>query len=69
LLSSIAAVEHLELTGIFAACNEANIPCGAILVVANYVGPEAHVQWQENHTLVSRSLIDTLKNNGIFNTL
>lgn len=69
LLSSVAAVEHLELTGVFAACHEAKIPCGAVLVVAHDVGPDAHLQWQANHALVSRNLISTLKNNGIFDVL
>jgi len=69
LLSSIAEVEHLELTGVFAACHEANIPCGAILAVANQVGPEAHAQWLANHMLVSSNLVDTLKSNNIFNIL
>jgi purine-nucleoside phosphorylase len=69
LLSSVASVENLELTGIFAACHEANVPCGAILAVANQVGPEAHAQWQANHKLVSSRLMDTLKNNGIFDIL
>ena len=69
LLSSIAAVEHLELTGIFAACHDASVPCGAILAVANHVGPEAHAQWLVNHTSVSRNLVGALKTNGIFGAL
>ena len=69
LLSSIAVAEHLELTGIFAACHEADIPCGAILAVANQVGPKAHAQWLANHEIVSHMLIDTLRDSGIFDLL
>jgi purine-nucleoside phosphorylase len=65
-LATFAAAEHLELTGVFAACHEAGIPCGAALVVANQVGPEAHAQWRANHERVSRALMEALKAHGIF---
>jgi purine-nucleoside phosphorylase len=65
-LAAFAAAEHLELTGVFAACHEAGIPCGAALAVANQVGPEAHEQWRTNHERVSRALMDALKAHGIF---
>jgi purine-nucleoside phosphorylase len=39
LLAPLAAAEHLELTGVFAACHEAQVPCGAFLGVSNHVGP------------------------------
>ena len=65
-LATFAAAEHLELTGVFAACHEAGIPCGAALVVANQVGPEAHGQWLANHERVSRALMDHLRAQRIF---
>ena len=52
-LGRCAAAEHLELTGIFAACLAAGIPCSAALAVANRVGPDAHEQWKANHARVS----------------
>jgi len=65
-LATFAAAEHLELTGVFAACHEAGIPCGAALAVANRVGPEAHREWRENHERVSRALMEALKGHGLF---
>lgn len=65
-LSQFAAAEHLELTGVFAACHEAGIPCGAALAVANPVGPEAHAQWLANHERVSRELMGSLQAHGLF---
>jgi purine-nucleoside phosphorylase len=66
LLSTHAAVEHLELTGVFAACHGAGIPCGAALAVANRVGPEAHREWRTHHERVSRELIEALQGLGFF---
>ncbi len=66
LLGSFAAVEHLELTGVFAACAQAGVPCGAVLAVANRVGPEAHREWRENHERVSRALMADLAGLGVF---
>jgi len=65
-LAVFAAAEHLELTGVFAACHEAGIPCGAALAVANPVGPEAHGQWLANHERVSLALVAALKAAGVF---
>jgi purine-nucleoside phosphorylase len=65
-LSALAPAEHLELTGVFAACHEAGIPCGAALAVANRVGPESHAQWLANHERVSRELMDALVADGVF---
>lgn len=65
-LGTFAAAEHLELTGVFAACHEAGIPCGAALAVANQVGPEAHEQWRANHERVSRALMEALMRHGVF---
>ena len=61
-----APAGHLELTGVFAACHGAGVPCGAVLGVANRVGPEAHVEWKANNAQVSLSLIETLKTKGVF---
>lgn len=60
LLAALGPVEHLELTGIFAACHLADVPCAALLVVANAVGPEAHTQWQRHHASVSARLREVL---------
>lgn len=65
-LASVAPVEHLELTGVFAACQAAGVPCGAALVVVNDVGPEAPVQWKANHAEGSRRLVEMLKASNFF---
>jgi purine-nucleoside phosphorylase len=64
-LSGVAAAEHLELTGVFAACAEAGVPAAAALAVANRVGPEANVEWRANHASVSRSLVAALRSGGV----
>lgn len=65
-LAAIAPVEHLELTGVFAACEAAGVPYGAALVVVNDVGPEAQVQWKANHAEGSQRLIAALRGTGFF---
>lgn len=65
-LGALAAVEHLELTGVFAACQGAGIPCGAALAVANRVGPQAHDEWLANHARVSAALVAALTTLGLF---
>ncbi len=66
LLATVAPAEHLELTGVFAACQQAGVPCGAALVVVNEVGPEAASQWQANHAEGSRRLVAALVASGWF---
>jgi purine-nucleoside phosphorylase len=53
----VAAAEHLELSGVFAACALAGVPVGGALGVANRVGPEAHAEWKRHHAAVSRALL------------
>jgi purine-nucleoside phosphorylase len=65
-LGTVAAAEHLELSGVYAACHAAGVPCGAALAVANRVGPEAHLEWRANHEAVSRKLIAALREAGVF---
>jgi purine-nucleoside phosphorylase len=65
-LSTVAPVEHLELTGVFAACHGAGVPCGGALVVVNDVGPEAQKQWTANHEEGSRRLVAALRASGYF---
>ena len=65
-LATIAPVEHLELTGVFAACEAAGVPCGGALVVVNDVGPNAAAQWSANHAEGSRRLIAQLRASGWF---
>jgi len=60
-LARVAAVEHLELTGVFAACGAAGIPVAAALGVANRVGPEAHAEWKREHARVSAALVAALR--------
>jgi nucleoside phosphorylase len=60
-LAALAAAEHLELTGVFAACAELGVPVAAALGVANRVGPEAHAEWRASQTAVSRALIEALR--------
>lgn len=66
LLATVAPAEHLELTGVFAACHAAGVPCGGALVVVNDVGPDAPAQWQANHAEGSRRLIEQLRASGFF---
>jgi purine-nucleoside phosphorylase len=66
LLGEIADAEHLELAMVFAACQMAEIPVGAALVVANHVGPNAHAEWIANHERVSRKLVKTIMGLHIF---
>ena len=66
LLAQTAPAGHLEVTGVFAACHGAGVPCGAVLGVANHVGPEAHQEWKANNKHVSNALIETLKAKGVF---
>ena len=63
-LASIAPAEHLELTGVFAACHAAGVPFGGALVVVNDVGPEAPAQWKANHVEGSRRLVEALRDSG-----
>jgi purine-nucleoside phosphorylase len=59
-LGAVAAAEHLELSGVFAACHAAGVPVAGALAVANRVGPGAHAEWKANHDRVSRKLIEAL---------
>ena len=65
MLATIAAVEHLELSGVFAACHASGVPVGAALAVANRVGPASHDEWMENHARVSAALVEALKSGGV----
>jgi nucleoside phosphorylase len=60
-LAAVAPVEHLELTGVFAACHAAGVPVAAALGVANRVGPQAHAEWRANHQRVSGALLQALR--------
>jgi purine-nucleoside phosphorylase len=57
LLAAVAAAEHLEASGVFAACHAARVPVAAALAVANRVGPGANGEWRANHARVSRLLM------------
>jgi purine-nucleoside phosphorylase len=60
-LSALAAAEHLELAGVFAACAAAGVPAAAALAVANRVGPDANAEWRANHARVSAALVAALR--------
>lgn len=60
LLSALGAAEHLEASGVFAACHGAGVPVAAALAVANRVGPDASAEWRLNHARVSRALVAAL---------
>ncbi len=60
-LARVAAAEHLEVTGVFAACHQAGVPVAAALAVANRVGPTAHAEWQAHHAAVSARLVEALR--------
>jgi purine-nucleoside phosphorylase len=64
-LAAVAPAEHLELTGVFAACHAAGVPVAAALAVANRVGPAAHAEWRANHARVSRALLEALREAGV----
>ncbi len=64
-LARVAAVEHLELTGVLAACASAGVPVAAALGVANRVGPDAHEEWKREHARVSRALVEALRRDVI----
>jgi nucleoside phosphorylase len=64
-LARVAAAEHLELTGVFAACHAASVPVAAALAIANRVGPDAHEEWKASHARVSRALVDALRAKGV----
>jgi purine-nucleoside phosphorylase len=59
-LAALAAAEHLEAAGVFAACHEAGVPVAAALAVANRCGPGASVEWRTHHARVSRALVAAL---------
>lgn len=65
-LAAIAPAEHLELSGVFAACEQAGIPASAALAVANRVGPDAHPEWSANHAACSQALVKALRERGVF---
>ena len=64
LLGRLAAAEHLELSGVFAACHAAGVPAAAALAVANRVGPQAHAEWKTNHARASQALVAALRAGG-----
>lgn len=64
-LARVAAAEHLELSGVFAACALAGVPVAAALAVANRVGPGAHEEWRARHEDASRSLVAALRERGL----
>jgi purine-nucleoside phosphorylase len=64
-LAALAPAEHLELTGVFAACHAAGVPVAGALAVANRVGPGAHAEWRANHERVSRRLLEALAAGGV----
>lgn len=49
-LTTGSTVENLEAFAVARAAAQANVPFGAILGVANRVGPGAHVQWLKHRT-------------------
>nr|WP_320133560.1 phosphorylase [uncultured Holophaga sp.] len=65
LLGSVAQVEHLEAAGVFEAARAAGIPAGAVLGVANTVGPQAHEEWLAHHAAVSRRLVSLLRERSV----
>jgi nucleoside phosphorylase len=60
-LARIAAAEHLEVTGVLAACAAAGVPVGAALGVANRVGPGAHAEWLRENARASARVIAAVR--------
>lgn len=65
-LAQRAAAEHLELSGVFAACKASGVPVAAALAVANRVGPRAHEEWARHHAAVSAGLVARLEAMGLW---
>jgi purine-nucleoside phosphorylase len=59
-LARVATAEHLELTGVLAACAAAGVPAGAVLGVANRVGPDAHAEWKRENGRVSARVVEAV---------
>jgi len=64
-LAPLAAVEHLELSGVFAACEARGVPVAAALAVANRAGPAASAEWRAHHAEASRRLVAALREEGV----
>ncbi len=60
-LARIAAAEHLEVTGVLAACADAGVRAAAVLGVANRVGPGAHAEWLRENARVSAQVIAAVR--------
>ncbi len=60
-LARIAAAEHLELTGVLAACAAAGVPAAAVLGVANRVGPDAHAEWMGENARASALVVAAIR--------
>jgi nucleoside phosphorylase len=54
-LASGAHVEHLEAHGVAMACAAHGVPFGAVLGVANVVGPGARKEWRAHHRDASQA--------------
>lgn len=48
-LAAGARFENLELFGVAAACSRAGVLWTAVSAVTNYVGPDGHLEWLDNH--------------------
>jgi len=64
-LARVATAEHLELSGVFAACSLAGVPVAAALAIANRVGPGAHAEWKARHEGASRALVEALRERAV----
>jgi nucleoside phosphorylase len=51
-------VEHLEAFAFARACAVANVPCGAVLGVANMVGARGRAEWLAGHASASANAAD-----------
>lgn len=52
-LRAKADVEHLEAFAFLRACADRDVPCAAVLAVANAVGSEGRREWLDNHEAAS----------------
>ncbi len=66
LLAKVAPAEHLELSGVYAACAAVGVTVGAALAVVNEVGPDANAQWKAHHAEGSQRLIEALRELKLF---
>ncbi len=63
--SELGDFENLELFGVAQACSHFNIKWNNLSVITNYLGTDAHHQWQENYSQAATLTLAALRLIGI----